>query len=71
MKCVVVADPFMAFEPLGYKDVIVRLNIAESKLRGLIGNKIELTDLSETFDLGQEAVFQNGQVTEWKVVPVF
>jgi len=72
MKTVIINQPLAQVEPAGIKAFIVPLNIAESKLRLMVPNvKLEITDLEETFDLGQLAEFKSGQLIGWKGVPVF
>lgn len=71
MNYIVLDDPLKAIEPSGFKGLTVPLNIAESIIRSAIGQKVELLDLSETFNLGHKAVFENGRVVDWEVIPVF
>lgn len=71
MTYVILDDPLKAIEPSGFKGLTVPLNIAESILRNQLGHRIELTDLSGTFDLGHRGVFSCGKLVGWEEVPVF
>lgn len=71
MIYVILDDPLRAIEPSGFKGFTVPLNVAESILRNQFGRKIELTDLSEAFDLGQRGVFSRGKLIGWEEIPVF
>lgn len=74
-------DPLKPTELEGMKLGIAALNMAESRIRSMlanpeywviepIGKRIEITDLSETFDSGNRLVLKDGKL-EWVVVPVF
>ena len=72
MKYVIIDQPLKPFEPQGFKGLTVPLNIAESKIRAMIPRvRIEVTDLSDTFNLGADLKIIEGKGKRWIERPVF
>lgn len=84
MKYVIVNDPLNTKEiPRGLDRTLAALNWGQSKLIDLMANpkfwqfveppaqRIDVLDLSNTFDLGLKAEFKHGHLSGWERIAVF